>query len=175
MSRSTSMFVAGVLVGAVLATVGFSLFLRGQGSDGGASSQMVLKLGHGLDTGHPVHKAMEFMKQRLEELSGGTVTVDIYPSSVLGSETQCIEQLQNRGGAAEFCHGRGAVGHLSRVACGLPKAYTGNGLGLRQVQGPDQFRRHISSQCGLRVPGDCHARLPLRGSHGSQLPALPRQ
>jgi tripartite ATP-independent transporter DctP family solute receptor len=38
---------------------------------------------------------MEFMKKRLEELSGGSVTIDIYPSSVLGSETQCIEQLQN--------------------------------------------------------------------------------
>ncbi|MHC4856716.1 MAG: TRAP transporter substrate-binding protein, partial [Planctomycetota bacterium] len=38
---------------------------------------------------------MEFMKQRLEELSGGKVTIDIYPSSVLGSEVQCIEQLQN--------------------------------------------------------------------------------
>ena len=35
------------------------------------------------------------MKQRLEELSGGKVTIDIYPSSVLGSEVQCIEQLQN--------------------------------------------------------------------------------
>lgn len=35
------------------------------------------------------------MKRRLEEVSGGTVTIDIYPSSVLGSETQCIEQLQN--------------------------------------------------------------------------------
>ena len=38
---------------------------------------------------------MEFMKQRMEELSGGDVTVDIYPSAVLGSEIQCIEQLQN--------------------------------------------------------------------------------
>jgi len=55
---------------------------------------MVLKLGHGLDTGHPVHKAMLHMKERLEALSGGQVTVDIYPSSVLGSEVQCIEQLQ---------------------------------------------------------------------------------
>jgi len=35
------------------------------------------------------------MKERLEELSGGSVTLNIYPSSVLGSETQCIEQLQN--------------------------------------------------------------------------------
>ncbi len=95
MSKALSMFVGGILVGILLATVGFSLFLRGQKSGGGAQSQLVLKLGHGLDTGHPVHKAMEVMKQRLEELSGGSVTIDIYPSSVLGSETQCIEQLQN--------------------------------------------------------------------------------
>jgi len=95
MGKSTSCFIGGILIGALLASVGFSLFLRGQKAAPGASTQMVLKLGHGLDTGHPVHKAMEFMKQRLEEFSGGVVTIDIYPSSVLGSETQCIEQLQN--------------------------------------------------------------------------------
>ncbi|MDF7800990.1 TRAP transporter substrate-binding protein [Pontiellaceae bacterium B1224] len=95
MNKTVSMFVGGILVGAFLATAGFSLYLRGLKSGGGQQSQMVLKLGHGLDTAHPVHKAMEFMKQRIEELSGGDVTVDIYPSAVLGSETQCIEQLQN--------------------------------------------------------------------------------
>lgn len=70
------------------------MFLRGQKS-GGSQGQLVLKLGHGLDTGHPVHRAMEFMKKRLEELSGGRVTIDIYPGAVLGSETESIEQLQN--------------------------------------------------------------------------------
>jgi tripartite ATP-independent transporter DctP family solute receptor len=95
MNKSASYFVCGALIGALVASVGFSFFLRGQKGGGGMQKQMVLKLGHSLDTGHPVHKAMEFMKQRLEELSGGTVTIDIYPSSVLGSETQCIEQLQN--------------------------------------------------------------------------------
>ncbi|VGO21992.1 TRAP transporter substrate-binding protein [Pontiella sulfatireligans] len=95
MNKSASFLVAGVLIGAILATVGFSLFLRDQKSAGSTQSKRVLKLGHGLDTGHPVHKAMEFMKERLEKLSGGSVTIDIYPSSVLGSETQCIEQLQN--------------------------------------------------------------------------------
>lgn len=95
MNKTVSMFTGGILVGAFLATAGFSLFLRGQKVSGGSQSQMVLKLGHGLDTGHPVHKAMEFMKQRVEELSGGSVTMNIYPSSVLGSEVQCIEQLQN--------------------------------------------------------------------------------
>ena len=95
MNKSASFLVAGALIGATLATASFALFLRGQKSAGGMQSQMVLKLGHGLDTAHPVHVAMEFMKTRLEELSGGSVTIDIYPSSVLGSEIQCIEQLQN--------------------------------------------------------------------------------
>lgn len=95
MSKGLSYFAGGILVGAFLATAGFSFYLKGQKAAGGGTRQMVLKLGHGLDTGHPVHKAMEFMKQRLEALSGGNVTIDIYPSSVLGSETQCIEMLQN--------------------------------------------------------------------------------
>ena len=95
MNKTVSMFVGGILVGALVATAGFSLFLRGQATRGGSQKQLVLKLGHGLDTAHPVHKALEFMKQRVEELSGGEVTVNIYPSAVLGSEVQCIEQLQN--------------------------------------------------------------------------------
>lgn len=95
MNKSTSIFIGGILVGALLAVFGFSLYLKGQKATSGSHSQMVLKLGHGLDTGHPVHRAMEFMKERLEVLSSGNVTIDIYPSSVLGSETQCIEQLQN--------------------------------------------------------------------------------
>jgi tripartite ATP-independent transporter DctP family solute receptor len=90
-----SFFVCGALIGALLASAGFSLFLRGQKTAGGMQQQTVLKLGHGLDPGHPVHTAMEFMKQRLEELSGGRVTMIIHPSSVLGSEVQCIEMLQN--------------------------------------------------------------------------------
>ena len=93
MNKSVSMFVIGLVVGAILSTVGFAYFLKTQGSD--ALGQTVLKLGHTQDTGHPVHLGMEHMKTRLEELSGGRVTMDIYPSSVLGNETQCIEQLQD--------------------------------------------------------------------------------
>lgn len=96
--ESTSYFVAGLMVGLLVATSGFALFLRGQQSGSAtqtAEDVLVLKLGHSLDPTHPVHIAMEFMKTRLEELSGGHVTIDIYPSEVLGSETQVIEQLQN--------------------------------------------------------------------------------
>ena len=95
MSKAVSMFIGGLLIGALLATAGFALFLRTHQSASAGQERLVLKLGHGLDTAHPVHMAMDFMKQRLEELSGGRVTIDIYPSAVLGSETQSIEQLQN--------------------------------------------------------------------------------
>ena len=93
--KSVSFFICGLLVGALIATCGFALFLRSAKTSGVYSGQLVLKLGHSLDTNHPVHLGMEFMKTRLEELSAGKITINIYPSSVLGSEVQCIEQLQN--------------------------------------------------------------------------------
>ncbi len=95
MKKEGSFLICGMLIGALIATCGFALFLRGSKDVSiGGNAQVVLKLGHGLDVSHPVHKAMEFMNERLVELSGGTVEIDIYPSSVLGSEVQCIEQLQ---------------------------------------------------------------------------------
>ncbi len=54
----------------------------------------VLKLAHGMDTTYPAHKAMEFMAQKVTEKSGGKFRIDIYPSEQLGSERECIEQLQ---------------------------------------------------------------------------------
>ena len=54
----------------------------------------VLRLGHGLDTQHPVHKAMEFMGTRLAEKSDGKLKLQIYPSAQLGGERECLELLQ---------------------------------------------------------------------------------
>jgi tripartite ATP-independent transporter DctP family solute receptor len=54
----------------------------------------VLKLAHALDTGHPVHYAMVFMAEKVKEKSQGRLRIDIYPSEQLGSERECIEQLQ---------------------------------------------------------------------------------
>lgn len=53
-----------------------------------------LKLAHGLDTKHSVHKAMVFMANRLDEISDGKMQIDIYPSAQLGGEQQCVELLQ---------------------------------------------------------------------------------
>lgn len=53
-----------------------------------------LKLGHGLDVTHPVHKGMVYMAERLAEKSGGKLVMEIYPSEQLGKERQLLELLQ---------------------------------------------------------------------------------
>jgi len=58
---------------------------------------MVIKLAHGLDQSHPVHKAMVFFGERLAEKSGNTMRVDVYSGGQLGTERECIELLQMGG------------------------------------------------------------------------------
>jgi len=53
-----------------------------------------IKLGHGLDTSHPVHRAMEMMAKDLLERSDGSMLISIYPNQQLGSERQTLELLQ---------------------------------------------------------------------------------
>jgi len=64
------------------------------GCSGGDGKVVKLKIAHGLNIDHPVHKAMEFMAKRAYEKSNGTLVIDIYPSEQLGNEKECIEQLQ---------------------------------------------------------------------------------
>ena len=56
--------------------------------------EKTIKLGHGLDISHPVHKAMVFMAEDLNKRSGGTMNIKIYPNQQLGTERECIELLQ---------------------------------------------------------------------------------
>jgi len=63
-------------------------------SCGELKKQRILKLAHGLPTDHPVHEAMVFMGQRVKELSGGNLQLEIYPGAQLGSEQECVELLQ---------------------------------------------------------------------------------
>lgn len=63
-------------------------------SCGSQQDVMVLRVGHSLDPSHTVHKAMLKMGERLEQLSGGTMAIELYPSGQLGSERELIELLQ---------------------------------------------------------------------------------
>lgn len=53
-----------------------------------------IKLAHGLDVNHSVHKAMVIMGEDLVDISGGKLALEIYPSQQLGTERECIELLQ---------------------------------------------------------------------------------
>jgi tripartite ATP-independent transporter DctP family solute receptor len=55
---------------------------------------VILKLGHGLDVIHPVHKAMVYMAEKVKEESGGKMIIEIFPNEQLGTEKECIEALQ---------------------------------------------------------------------------------
>jgi tripartite ATP-independent transporter DctP family solute receptor len=101
MTAPRSAIVFGFLIGVVFSAVMFvtlvgspSQMSNAQQGVSASAKQVTLKLGHALDTSHPVHKSMEFMKYKLLELSKGSMSVEIYPSGVLGSEVQSIEQLQ---------------------------------------------------------------------------------
>jgi tripartite ATP-independent transporter DctP family solute receptor len=61
---------------------------------GGKDRIEVIKLAHGLDPTHPVHKAMEFLAGYVQERSIGRLRIDIYPSEQLGSEREALELLQ---------------------------------------------------------------------------------
>ncbi|MGB2758400.1 MAG: TRAP transporter substrate-binding protein [Maribacter stanieri] len=58
------------------------------------SDVKTLRLGHGLDVSHSVHKAMVKMGEDLLKRSGGKLKLEIYPSQQLGTERECLELLQ---------------------------------------------------------------------------------
>jgi len=73
----------------------FSFFLLAiLGSCDKITKTKTIKLAHGLDVNHSVHKAMVKMGEDLFERSGGKLKIDIYPSQQLGTERECIELLQ---------------------------------------------------------------------------------
>ena len=61
---------------------------------GRGSEATIIRLGHGLDVSHPVHRAMEAMAEHVEERSEGQMRIELYPSEQLGTERQLLELLQ---------------------------------------------------------------------------------
>lgn len=55
---------------------------------------ITLKLSHNLSQSHSVHMAFLHMQKNLEEVSGGHMTLRIYPSGQMGESTSAIQLLQ---------------------------------------------------------------------------------
>jgi len=93
MKHSNATFIFGFLSGILSASLLFAFLKPG----GGPSDTDVrtLKLAHALPTQHPVHAGMVHFGERLQDLSGGRLQLDIFANGQLGNETQNIEQLQS--------------------------------------------------------------------------------
>lgn len=77
----------------VAAPIVLAALLLGTGCEP-ASETTTLRLGHGLDASHPVHRAMESMAETVARDSDGRLKIEIYPSEQLGSEREMLELLQ---------------------------------------------------------------------------------
>lgn len=75
----------------IVLIVAASLALASCGEEDG---HITLKMGHSLDTGHSVHQGMLYMAERLRDISGGQMDIDVYPSAQLGTEKDMMELLQ---------------------------------------------------------------------------------
>ena len=53
-----------------------------------------IRLAHGLDINHSVHKAMLKMGKDVAKLSDGTLQIEIYPNQQLGTEREILELIQ---------------------------------------------------------------------------------
>ena len=98
MSNPVSWWILNILTTCFLATAIAAFAIRAsrpsaQGSNAG--DVRVFRLGHGLAEDHVVHKAMLQMAERVKELSGGTMEIQIFPNSLLGSEDECFKQAQS--------------------------------------------------------------------------------
>ena len=97
MKASSSLFVAGLLVGLLAACLTFAWIGQGKGDEGGDSGGRVLTVAHALPVEHPVHRGIEYFGEQLAELSKGALAVKIFPSEQLGNETECLEKVQQGG------------------------------------------------------------------------------
>jgi tripartite ATP-independent transporter DctP family solute receptor len=60
-----------------------------------AAQPVVLRFGHVLPPTHPVQPAIEFMAQRISELSGGKMTVEVIGEGKLGTEPELIQYAKS--------------------------------------------------------------------------------
>ena len=86
MSRNYILLLGFLVVMVIASLIG--LGLRTQ------SNQTVLHVGHVVDTSHTMHRALSYFNDKLTEVSGGELTIEIYPSGQLGSERDLIELMQ---------------------------------------------------------------------------------
>lgn len=169
-SKNGSFFLVGLLTGFLLAIGGVAFYLANQTAPSG--HVRVLKLAHGLDATHPVHLGLVFMAERVQEKSGGTVEVQIFPGGVLGSETDNIEQVQRGALAMTKVSAAALESFVPEMALfGLPHLFNDADHFWRVLQSPlGQELLTLGTSQGLR--GLCYYDAGARSFYMTDKPIL---
>ena len=65
-----------------------------------ASHQRIVRIGHNQSTNHPTHIALTAFQNYINEHLGDRYVVEVYPSELLGSQTDMVQLTQT--GAIDF-------------------------------------------------------------------------
>ncbi len=68
---------------------------------GGAEDRQIVRIGHNQAEDHPTNLGLKAFEEWIEEELGETYDVEIYPSELLGSQTDMVQLTQT--GAIDFC------------------------------------------------------------------------
>ena len=91
-------------MGAVLAA-GLLSLLSGCGSR--TDSRRIVRIGHNQSVNHPTHLALTAFQEMIGERLGDRFRVEVYPSELLGSQTDMVQLTQT--GAMDFCVASNAI------------------------------------------------------------------
>ena len=72
-----------------------------------AQDQRIIRIGHNQSTNHPTHIALTAFQEFINENLGDKYTVEVYPSELLGSQTDMVQLTQT--GAIDFCVASNAI------------------------------------------------------------------
>lgn len=72
-----------------------AFFAAGMLTLGATADAKTLRLNHNNPEDHPLHKSMEFMAERVNELTNGDLKIRIYANAQLGTQRESMELMQN--------------------------------------------------------------------------------
>ena len=77
----------------ILLTI-FALGVQGCGDSNSEDEPKTIVMAHAMHATHPVTLGMDYMAERLEEISDGNMVIKMYPTAQLGGERELLELVQ---------------------------------------------------------------------------------
>ena len=93
--RAIALTLSGVLLTAAMAGCGST------GSAQDSTDRTIVRIGHNQATDHPTHISLLAFEEHIEDKLGDKYDVEVYPSELLGSQTDMVQLTQT--GAIDFC------------------------------------------------------------------------